>query len=152
MPDLDDFDIRKIMETIPHRYPFLLVDRIIELDPGQRAVGIKNVSANEWFFEGHFPGNPIMPGVLQIEALAQVGAVAALTSEQHQGKLGLFAGIDKVRFRRQVIPGDQLRLEVEMTRIRGPIGKAKATASVNGETAAEGELTFALVDKPEAMD
>ena len=152
MPELDDFDIRKIMETIPHRYPFLLVDRIIELEPGQRAVGIKNVSANEWFFEGHFPGNPIMPGVLQIEALAQVGAVAALTSEQHAGKLGLFAGIDKVRFRRQVIPGDQLRLEVEMTRQRGPVGKAKATASVNGEVAAEGELTFALVDKPETMD
>ena len=152
MPELDDFDIQRILETIPHRYPFLLVDRIVELNPGTRAVGLKNVSANEWFFEGHFPGNPIMPGVLIIEALAQVGAVAALTGEEHAGKLGLFAGIDKVRFRRQVVPGDQLRLEVELTRLRGPVGKATARATVDGETAAQGELTFALVNKPESMD
>jgi 3-hydroxyacyl-[acyl-carrier-protein] dehydratase len=152
MTELDDFDIQRILDTIPHRYPFLLIDRIVELDAGKRAVGLKNVSANEWFFEGHFPGNPIMPGVLIVEALAQVGAVAALSGDEHAGKLGLFAGIDRMRFRRQVVPGDQLRLEVELTRLRGPVGKATARATVDGEAAAQGELTFALVEKPESMD
>lgn len=142
-------DVRAIQQIIPHRYPILLVDRIVELEPGQRAVGLKNVSTNEWFFEGHFPGNPIMPGVLIVEALAQTGAVAALSAEEFLGKLGLFAGIDGVRFRRQVIPGDQLRLEVEMERLRRGIGRAAATATVDGETAAEGRLTFAIVDPPE---
>ena len=141
-------EIDEILATIPHRYPFLLVDRVIELDRGRSAVGIKNVSANEAFFQGHFPGNPIMPGVLIVEALAQVGAIAALSAPEHQGKLGLFAGIDGVRFRRQVRPGDQLRLEVTLDRIRLGIGKASARASVDGETAAEGRLTFALVDNP----
>ena len=143
-------DVRAIQALIPHRYPILLVDRIVELEPGQRAVGLKNVSANEWFFEGHFPANPIMPGVLIVEALAQTGAVAALSAEEFKGKLGLFAGIDGVRFRRQVVPGDQLRLEVEMERLRRGIGRAAARASVDGETAAEGRLTFALVDPPDA--
>ncbi|MYB22795.1 MAG: 3-hydroxyacyl-ACP dehydratase FabZ [Chloroflexi bacterium] len=141
-------DVRAIQGIIPHRFPILLLDRIVELDPGKRAVGLKNVSTNEWFFEGHFPGNPIMPGVLIVEALAQTGAVAALSADEFQGKLGLFAGIDGVRFRRQVVPGDQLRLEVEMERLRRGIGRANAVASVDGETAAEGRLTFALVDPP----
>ncbi len=142
-------DVRAIRQIIPHRHPILLVDRIVELEPGKRAVGLKNVSTNEWFFEGHFPDNPIMPGVLIVEALAQTGAVAALSAEEFQGKLGLFAGIDGVRFRRQVVPGDQLRLEVEMERLRRGIGRAAAIATVDGETAAEGRLTFALVDPPE---
>lgn len=142
-------DVRAIQQIIPHRYPILLVDRIVELEPGKRAVGLKNVSTNEWFFEGHFPGNPIMPGVLIIEALAQTGAVAALSADEFKGKLGLFAGIDGVRFRRQVVPGDQLRIEVEMERLRRGIGRAAATATVDGETAAEGRLTFALVDPPD---
>ncbi len=141
-------DVRDIRRIIPHRYPILLVDRIVELQPGKRAVGLKNVTTNEWFFEGHFPDNPIMPGVLIIEALAQTGAVAALSADEFKGKLGLFAGIDGVRFRRQVVPGDQLRLEVEMDRLRRGIGRASAKATVEGETAAEGRLTFALVDPP----
>ena len=141
-------DVRDIRRIIPHRYPILLVDRIAELEPGKRAVGLKNVTTNEWFFEGHFPDNPIMPGVLIIEALAQTGAVAALSADEFKGKLGLFAGIDGVRFRRQVVPGDQLRLEVEMDRLRRGIGRASAKATVEGETAAEGRLTFALVDPP----
>lgn len=142
-------DVRAIRRIIPHRYPILLVDRIIELEPGKRAVGLKNVTTNEWFFEGHFPDNPIMPGVLIIEALAQTAAIAALSADEFKGKLGLFAGIDGVRFRRQVVPGDQLRLEVEMDRLRRGIGRASAKATVEGETAAEGRLTFALVDPPE---
>ncbi len=142
-------DARAIERIIPHRYPMLLIDRVIELEPGKRAVAIKNVTRNEWFFEGHFPQQPIMPGVLIIEALAQTGAVAALSAEQFQGKLGLFAGIDGVRFRRQVAPGDQLRLEVALERIRGPVGKASATATVDGEVAASGALTFAMVDAPQ---
>ncbi|MCY4618507.1 MAG: 3-hydroxyacyl-ACP dehydratase FabZ [Chloroflexi bacterium] len=141
-------DVRDIRRIIPHRYPILLVDRIVELEPGKRAVGLKNVTTNEWFFEGHFSDNPIMPGVLIIEALAQTGAVAALSADEFKGKLGLFAGIDGVRFRRQVVPGDQLRLEVEMDRLRRGIGRASAKATVEGETAAEGRLTFALVDPP----
>lgn len=139
-------DARAIERIIPHRYPMLLIDRVIELEPGKRAVAIKNVTRNEWFFEGHFPQQPIMPGVLIIEALAQTGAVAALSAEQFQGKLGLFAGIDGVRFRRQVAPGDQLRLEVTLERIRGPVGKASAAATVDGKIAASGSLTFAMVN------
>lgn len=142
-------DARAIEQIIPHRYPMLLIDRVIELEPGKRAVAVKNVTRNEWFFEGHFPRQPIMPGVLIIEALAQTGAVAALSAEQFQGKLGLFAGIDGVRFRRQVAPGDQLRLDVTLEHIRGPVGKASATATVDGEIAASGELTFAMVDAPQ---
>lgn len=140
---LQNIDVQKI---IPHRYPFLLVDRILEMEPGVRAVGIKNVTINEPFFQGHFPGNPIMPGVLIVEALAQVGAAALLSVEENRGKLGIFTGIDKLRFRKQVIPGDQLRLEVQVLKIKGPMGKAKASATVNGEIAAEGELMFALVE------
>ncbi|MBN8210322.1 3-hydroxyacyl-ACP dehydratase FabZ [Bacillus sp. NTK071] len=138
---LDSQDIKSI---IPHRYPFLLVDRILEVEEEVRAVGIKNVTANEEFFNGHFPDYPVMPGVLIVEALAQVGAVAMLKKEENQGKLAFFTGIDKCRFKKQVKPGDQLRLEVEIIRIKGPIGKGKATATVDGEVAAEAEIMFAL--------
>ncbi|KMM36681.1 3-hydroxyacyl-ACP dehydratase FabZ [Guptibacillus hwajinpoensis] len=137
-------DSQEIKSIIPHRYPFLLVDRILEVEEEVRAVGIKNVTANEEFFNGHFPDYPVMPGVLIVEALAQVGAVAMLKKEENQGKLAFFTGIDKCRFKRQVKPGDQLRLEVEIIRIKGPIGKGKATATVDGEVAAEAEIMFAL--------
>jgi 3-hydroxyacyl-[acyl-carrier-protein] dehydratase len=140
-------DVTQIKEIIPHRYPFLLVDRILEVEEGKRAVGIKNVSANEEFFNGHFPDYPVMPGVLIVEALSQVGAVAVLIKEENRGRLAFFAGIDSCRFKRQVRPGDQLRLEVEMTRVRGPIGKGKAVATVDGEVACEAEITFALGEK-----
>ncbi|MDL2416778.1 3-hydroxyacyl-ACP dehydratase FabZ [Bacillus shihchuchen] len=140
-------DIQQIKEIIPHRYPFLLVDKVLEVEEGKRAIGIKNVTANEEFFNGHFPDYPVMPGVLIVEALAQVGAVAMLKKEENRGRLAFFAGIDNCRFKRQVRPGDQLRLEVEMTRVRGAIGKGKAIATVDGEIACETEITFALGDK-----
>lgn len=139
-------DTQKIQEIIKHRYPFLLVDRVLELEEGKRAVGIKNVTANEEFFNGHFPGYPIMPGVLIVEALAQVSAIVMLTKEGNEGRLGLLAGIDKCRFKRQVKPGDQLRLEVEITRVIGPIGKGKGIATVDGEIVCETELVFAFGD------
>ncbi|GCF66703.1 3-hydroxyacyl-ACP dehydratase FabZ [Bacillus paranthracis] len=142
-------DIQQIKEIIPHRYPFLLVDKVLEVEEGKRAIGIKNVTANEEFFTGHFPDYPVMPGVLIVEALAQVGAVAMLKKEENRGRLAFFAGIDNCRFKRQVRPGDQLRLEVEMTRVRGAIGKGKAIATVDGEIACETEITFALGDKKE---
>lgn len=141
---LNNIDIQKI---IPHRYPFLLVDRIIEMEHGKKAVGIKNVTANEPFFQGHFPGNPIMPGVLIVEAMGQVGAVALLSTEEGKGKLGVFAGLDEIRFKRQVVPGDTLRIEVEVLTIRRNIGKAQATAYVGDDIACKGVLMFALVDK-----
>ena len=133
-----------IMRILPHRYPFLLVDRIVELEPGQRAVGIKAVTANEPQFTGHFPGRPIMPGVLMVEALAQTAGVAVLTLGEHRGKLGLFAGIDDCRFRRLVAPGDTLRLEVTVEKLRGMFGRVKAVASVEGEVAVEATLSIII--------
>lgn len=135
----------QIQEIIPHRYPFLLVDKIVEMSVGERAVGIKNVTINEPFFQGHFPGNPIMPGVLMVEALAQVGAVAILSMEEYKGKLAVFTGIENVRFKRQVVPGDTLRLEVEIVSIRRNIGKGKAIATVDGQVAVKGEIMFAVI-------
>lgn len=143
-------DINEIQKVIPHRPPFLLVDRITEVVPGERAVGIKNVTMNEPYFVGHFPGYPVMPGVLIVEALAQVGSVAMLMVEANKGKLGFFAGIDGFRFRGQVKPGDTLTLEVEITRLKGPIGKGKGIAKVDGKVVAEGELMFALSDPDNA--
>ncbi|UOQ94936.1 3-hydroxyacyl-ACP dehydratase FabZ [Halobacillus shinanisalinarum] len=137
-------DIQAIKEIIPHRYPFLLIDQVEEIEEGKRAVGYKNVTANEPFFQGHFPDYPVMPGVLITEALAQMGAVAMLKKEENQGKLAFFTGIDKCRFKRQVKPGDRLKLEVEIVRLKGPIGKGKAIATVDGETACETEIMFAL--------
>lgn len=137
-------DARQIQEIIPHRYPFLLVDKISELEPAKRAVGLKNVSINEPFFQGHFPNYPVMPGVLIVEALAQVGAVAILSVEENRGKIAFFAGLEKVRFRNQVKPGDVLTLEVEMTRVRGKIGKGKGIARVGEDVAVEAELMFSI--------
>jgi 3-hydroxyacyl-[acyl-carrier-protein] dehydratase len=131
-----------IMRILPHRYPFLLVDRVVELEPGKRAVGIKMVTANEPQFTGHFPGRPIMPGVLMVEALAQTAGVAILTLDEYRGKLGLFAGIDDCRFRRMVVPGDQLMLKVEIEKLRGMFGRARVVASVDDEVAVEATLSI----------
>jgi 3-hydroxyacyl-[acyl-carrier-protein] dehydratase len=134
----------EIMQILPHRYPFLLVDRIVELEPGKRAVGVKQVTANEPQFTGHFPGRPIMPGVLMVEALAQTAGVAVLTLDEYRGKLGLFAGIDECRFRRLVIPGDTLRLEVNVEKLRGMFGRVRAVASVEGDVAVEATLSIII--------
>ncbi|KGX90972.1 3-hydroxyacyl-ACP dehydratase FabZ [Pontibacillus marinus] len=142
-------DIQDIQEIIPHRYPFLLVDQVTELEEGQRAVGKKNVTINEPFFQGHFPSYAVMPGVLVVEALAQVGAVAMLKKEENRGRLAFFTGIDKCRFKRQVVPGDTLTLEVEIVRAKASIGKGKAKATVDGELVCEAEIMFALGEKEE---
>lgn len=140
----------EIRALIPHRYPFLLVDRVDELEPGVRAVGIKNVTQNEPFFEGHFPEYPVMPGVLIVEAMAQVGAVGVMAVEAYRQKLVLFAGIDGVRFRRQVVPGDVLRMEVEISRLKGQIGRGKGRATVDGQRVCEADLMFAFAEKEQA--
>ena len=137
-------NINQIMETIPHRYPFLLIDTIEEIEEGQKAVGKKCVSGNEPFFQGHFPGNPVMPGVLIIEALAQVGAVAMRSIPEWKGKTADFAGIEKAKFRKKVVPGDVLMLETTIVKVKGPMGIGKGIATVDGVKVAEAELTFAI--------
>jgi UDP-3-O-[3-hydroxymyristoyl] N-acetylglucosamine deacetylase/3-hydroxyacyl-[acyl-carrier-protein] dehydratase len=142
------WDIGSIMEIMPHRYPFLLVDRIADLEPGKRVVGYKNVTINEPFFEGHFPGHPIMPAVLIIEAMAQTGGVLLLSSvDDPEGKLVYFSGIDGARFRQPVTPGDQLRFELEMIKLKGPVCRMKGTAYVGGEKVAEAELMSTIVER-----
>ncbi len=133
-----------IMRIIPHRYPFLLIDRVVELVPGKSVVAMKSVTANEPQFTGHFPDRPIMPGVLMVEALAQAGAVAVLSLPEYRGKLALFAGIDECRFRRTVVPGDTLRLEVTLEKLRGVFGRGRGVASVDGEIAVEATISFVI--------
>ncbi len=135
---------QEIMEIIPHRYPFLLVDRILELEPGVRALGEKLVTVNEPFFQGHFPNMPIMPGVLIVEALAQTGAVTVLSQPENKGKLAFFAGIDSIRFRRPVRPGDTLRMEVSLDKVRRAVGKGQGKATVDGQLVCEGGIMFTL--------
>jgi 3-hydroxyacyl-[acyl-carrier-protein] dehydratase len=144
-PDLAlPIEAAEIMRIIPHRYPFLLVDRVVELEPGKRVVAIKNVTANEPQFTGHFPERPIVLGVIMVEAMAQAGAVAVLTLPEYAGKLALFAGIDDCRFRRTVVPGDTLRMEVTLEKLRGMFGRARAVASVDGEVATEATISFII--------
>ncbi len=138
---------QEIQKIIPHRYPFLLIDRILELEPMKRAVGIKNVTINEPFFQGHFPDKPVMPGVLILEAMAQVGGVAMLYPEENRGRLAFFAGMDRVKFRKPVVPGDQLNMVAEIIKIRGGTGKLWAEAFVDGQLVAEGEFLFVLLQR-----
>ena len=135
----------QIKEIIPQREPFLMIDEVEEYIPGESCTAYKNVSEDEYYFKGHFPGNPIMPGVLIVESLAQTGAVAILSMEENKGKNALFGGIDKLRFKKQVVPGDRLKLEVKIIKKKGPIGIGEAIATVDGKIAAKGELTFAIV-------
>ena len=139
-------DINDIQKIITHSYTFLLVDCVEEMEPGVRAVGYKNVTMNEPFFQGHFPQQPVMPGVLIIEALAQVGAIAVLSLPENKGKLAFFGGIKNAKFRKQVIPGDRLRLETEIIKCKGPMGIGKAVATVDGKLAAEAEISFMCTD------
>ena len=135
---------KEIMEILPHRYPFLLVDKVVDYEPGKWAKGIKCVSTNEMQFLGHFPNEPVMPGVLIIEALAQVGAIAVLTEEENKGKLVFFGGIKNARFKKKIVPGDVLTMKCELIARKGPIGFGKAVALVDGKVAASAELTFAI--------
>ncbi|HCT65606.1 MAG TPA: 3-hydroxyacyl-[acyl-carrier-protein] dehydratase FabZ [Lachnospiraceae bacterium] len=137
-------DIKDIMSVLPHRPPFLLIDRIEEVVPGERVVAIKNVTMNEPFFVGHFPGEPVMPGVLIVEAMAQAGAYAVLSMDEYKGKLAFFGGIDKAKFRRKVVPGDTIRIEVEIIKLKSIAGIGKAVAYVDGKKACEAEITFMI--------
>ena len=137
-------DRAAIEAILPHREPFLLIDEVLELEPGHRVVALKRVRQDEWYLRGHFPGRPVMPGVLIVEAMAQTGAVAVLAEEENRGRIALFAGIDDTRFKRIVEPGDELQLECTLEQVRGPIGKGRARATVDGQLAARGTLTFAV--------
>jgi 3-hydroxyacyl-[acyl-carrier-protein] dehydratase len=145
-----ELDATQIQALIPHRYPFLLVDRILELEPGKRAVGLKHVSMSDQYLQGHFPSYPVMPGVLIVEALAQTGAVLVMQDPANAGKMPFFARVDNCRFRQQVRPGDTLRLEVTVTSFRGPVGKAHARALIGSTLACEADLTFALGNAPDS--
>ena len=136
----------QVLELLPHRPPFLLVDEVEELEPGVRCVAARTLRDDDFWFAGHFPGNPVMPGVLIVEALAQAATIAAASGGDIAGKIGLFAGIDKVRFKRVVKPGDTMRLEAEIVAVHGPVGRAKVKATVDGQLACRGELMFAIVD------
>lgn len=140
-------EIEEIRDILPHRYPFLLVDRILKIEGKNKIVGLKNVTINEEFFQGHFPGHAVMPGVLVIEAMAQVGGVLLLSLSGNTGKLAYLGGVDNMRFRKPVLPGDTLVTEVELLKSRGTIGRVRATASVDNEVVAEGEFIFALVER-----
>jgi 3-hydroxyacyl-[acyl-carrier-protein] dehydratase len=146
---IETLDIQQIKNLLPHRYPFLLLDRVTSVEPGVKATGYKNLTANEQFFEGHFPFKPIMPGVLMVEALAQLACVAILLKDEYKNKLGLFTGIDGFKFRTMATPGDRLDMEVELLKIKGPIGKMRAVARVGTSIACEGEISFAMMDKPQ---
>lgn len=144
-------DIEAIQRILPHRYPFLLVDRLLELEPGRRGVGIKNVTINEPFFSGHFPGKPVMPGVMIVEAMAQVAGLVALAARASEDMIPYFVGINRARFRRPVVPGDQLRIEAEIVRVQGDMGRAECNAFVDGKLVADGEFIFALVRRNEGQ-
>ena len=141
----NSLDLKGIMEIIPHRHPFLLIDKVEDYEPGQYCIAYKNITYDESFFRGHFPEYPITPGVLMVEALAQAGAVAILSQEEFKGKIAVFAGIDNCKFKRQILPGDTVRLETKITQVRGPMGVGEAVATVDGQVAVQCTLKFAIM-------